>query len=231
MAVDVAGRRATRFAKVVVDVWWWVGLVGCSFLGGMFLAAPLLTKPLGIVAHGDLGSLHIDGADGAPGAGLRLSIADDSASERPLTSPDTVRAADPVLTRERRAYLEFRTNRWGFFYLANVMFLPYMAAGLLAIHLLRSFLADVLSADVFTIQNAKRLSKIGWLVIVLGIAVPQLEYWRAWLILRTAQLGGAALSPADPDGNGIWLGGVLVLVLAAAWRYGAELQQDRDLTV
>jgi hypothetical protein len=231
MPVDVAGRRATRVAKVVVDIWWWVGLVVCSLFAGVFLAAPLLIKPLDIIARFDLGNVHIAGANGAPGVGLRLSIADDSVSKRALTSPDPVRASEPVLTREGRAHLDFRTSRWGFFYLANAMFLPYLAAALLAVHLLRSFLADVLTADVFTIQNAKRLSKFGWLIIAQGIAIPQLEYWRAWMILKTAQLDGAALTPADADGNNLWLAGVLVLVLAAAWRYGAELQQERDLTV
>jgi hypothetical protein len=51
------------------------------------------------------------------------------------------------------------------------------------------------------------------------------------MILNRIQVSGAGLSPASHDGNGLWLLGVLVLVLAAAWRYGAELQQEGDLTV
>jgi hypothetical protein len=155
---------------------------------------------------------------------------DDPASQ-PLTSPDALRASDAALVQESRARVEFRTGRWGFVYLVNALFLPLFAAMLFGVHLLRSFLADVLATDVFTTRNAKRLSNLGWLVIALCIAGPQLEHLRAWWILRSTPLGGASLSPASSDHGGLWLVGVLTLVLAAAWRYGAALQQERDLTV
>jgi hypothetical protein len=142
-----------------------------------------------------------------------------------------MRASDPVLQQQTQTRLEFRTRRWSFFYAANALFLPFMAAMLLGLRLLRSFLADVMAGEVFTPGNAQRLSKLGWLVIALGVAGPRLEYWRGWMVLQRAQLSGAALSPASTDTTGLWLVGVLVLVLAAAWRYGAELQQERDLTV
>jgi hypothetical protein len=162
--------------------------------------------------------------------GLQVSVPADQAS-RPLTSPDPLRASDPALMHESRARVEFRTSRWGFVYLVNALFLPFFAAMLFGVHLLRSFLADVLATDVFTSRNAKRLSNLGWLVIALCVAAPQLEQLRAWWILRSTPLSGASLSPASSDYGGLWLVGALTLVLAAAWRYGAELQQERNLTV
>ena|SRR5688572_9067397 len=231
MPVDPAGRRATRIAKVVVDVTWWVSLALSTVLVGVFLSAPLL-EGSGFAARFDWNSFHVDDRSGPPGLGLQVAIATDSASTLPsLASPDTMRASNPVLEQQVNTRLEFGTRRWGFLYVANATLLPFFAAMLLGIYLLRSFLADVLDTEVFTTRNAKRLSTLGWLLIVVGIAGPQLEYWRAWMILRRIQLSGGALSPAGSDGNGLWLVGVLVLVLAAAWRYGAELQQERDLTV
>jgi hypothetical protein len=99
------------------------------------------------------------------------------------------------------------------------------------LHLLRSFLADVLRTSVFTVRNAKRLSTLGWLLIAIGVAGPWLERWRGSLILRRIDLDGVALSPASADTSMLWLVGVFALVLAAAWRYGAELEVDRHLTV
>jgi hypothetical protein len=108
---------------------------------------------------------------------------------------------------------------------------PLLQGAGFGVHLVRSFLADVLATDVFTTRNAKRLSNLGWLVIALCIAGPQLEHLRAWWILKSTPLSGGSLSPASSDYGGLWLVGVLTLVLAAAWRYGAALQQERDLTV
>jgi MYXO-CTERM domain-containing protein len=55
---------------------------------------------------------------------------------------------------------------------------------------------------------------------------------RTWIILRRSALSETMLMrPADADGNGLWLVGMLALVLAAAWRHGADLQQQSDLTV
>jgi hypothetical protein len=231
MVVDPAGRRAARIAKVVIDVSWWLGLGLSVVLLTVFLAAPLLHRS-GFLAHFEWNEFHVDDGDGLPRIVLKVSTSGDPAlPSRSVTSPDTIGVSDPELTRAVDTRLEFGTRRWGFFYVVNAMILPFFGAMLLGVHLLRSFLADVLASDVFTARNAKRLSILGWLLIALGVAGPQLEYWRSWIILRWIELNGADLAPASSEGNGIWLVGVVVLVLAAAWRYGAELQQDRDLTV
>jgi hypothetical protein len=231
MAVDRAGRRATRIAKVFMDLTWWLGLGLLIVLSCTLLAAPWL-EGSGVVAGFDWNAFHLEGGQGPPRIGVGVSVTTDSASTAlSLTSTDTIQAANPVLERKADTRLEFRTRRWGFLYATNWMLMPLFAAILVGVHLLRSFLADVLKAEVFTTRNAKRLSTLGWLIIALAVANPQLERWRSWMILERIQLRGASLSPADPEGTGLWFVGVLVLVLAAAWRYGAELQEERDLTV
>jgi hypothetical protein len=216
MALDLAGRRATRVAKIALDLMWWAGLALSGIATLLFLLSPLVIRDSGFRL----------------GVGVPVSVAAGSGSTvRPLTSADTMRVSQPVLEAEPRTRLEFHTRDWGFFALAHVIYLPLIAAALAAGLLLRRMLADVLSADVFTARNAARLWRVGWLVILLSIAAPALERWRASLILGRTRLSGASLSPSDWDGSGLWFMGVLFLVLASAWRYGVELQQDRDLTV
>lgn len=228
--MDVAGRRATRFAKVVIDVSWWLGLLLSVFLVAMFLTAPLL-EGRGYQVRFDWASFEVNDGAGAPGLGVLVSLPGDATVLPALTSPDTVQASAPVLVRDGPVELQFRTRHWGFLYAASFLLLPVIAAFLVVLHLLRSFLGDVLRTSVFTVRNAKRLSTLGWLLIGIAVAGPWLERLRGSLILRRIDLDGVALSPASADTSMLWLVGVLVLVLAAAWRYGAELELDRHLTV
>lgn len=231
MAVDVSGRRATRFAKVVVDVNWWLGLLMCTFLIAVFLTAPLL-EGRGYQVRFNWASFELDQGAGPPGLGLLVAIPGDSTVPLPtLSSPDTLIASAPVLVRDGPVELQFHTRESDFMYAASLLLLPLIAACLVVLHLLRSFLADVLRTSVFTVRNAKRLSTLGWLLIAIGVAGPWLERWRGSVILGRIDLDGVALSPASTDTSLLWLAGVLVLVLAAAWRYGAELELDRQLTV
>lgn len=97
-----------------------------------------------------------------------------------------------------------------------LLFVP-MVLGLLW---LRAFLRDVIAGDVFTIANSTRLYRIGWLMIAAALA-------KVLALTFTSGVGRLVTGVAQPD----LLSGLLVLVLASAWRYGSELQNDRDLTV
>jgi hypothetical protein len=232
MSVDVAGWRAARVAKAFVDLIWWVMLVAIVFVAGIFVAAPLLPDGRFMVRF-DWDGVQIHGHKGtSPMAAVGLLVEDGRRppGRRPVNSADTLRAANAVLEQETHSELEFYTRRWGFFYAANALFLPIMAALLFGLHLLRSFLRDVLAADVFTNRNARRLLTLGWLLIAFGLIGPVLESLRARLILKHTGLSGGVLSSASSD-NDLLLVGLLALVIAAAWRYGVELQQERELTV
>ena len=217
MPIDVAGNRATRLAKAGTDLLWWAALAFSVILVTLFLLSPLLLK----------------NDSGVNTVAVQVSFGDSAHKTVSLDSRDTPRASELVLTeRNTTHHLEFHTTDWPLFVMVNWVFLPLLAALLFGVHLLRSFLADVLAADVFTRRNAGRLSRLGWLAIGLGIAGPPLEYWRSSIALARTRLETAALTPATPEWDeGSALFGLLLLVLASAWRYGAELQQERDLTV
>ena len=217
MPLDSAGRRATRLAKIGIDLVWWVALVFGGLLAILFVLSPVL----------------LTNGSGLNKVGVEVSISNSGIRTTPLSSADAGLASDIVLEdRNPTRRLEFRTTQWRWFLMINWAILPAIATLLFGTNLLRSFLADVLEARVFTATNATRLSNFGWLVIAMGIAEPLLNRWRSWMVLSRLEPTGPALVPAQLDWNtGSLTLGVLLLVLASAWRYGAELQQERDLTV
>lgn len=92
---------------------------------------------------------------------------------------------------------------------------------------IRALLRDVLAGAVFTLDNARRIARVGWLLIAFAAV-------RALLPMLGALAGGgrqgvvvlllALVQPAV-------FTGLLVLAIASAWRYGVELQNERDLTI
>jgi hypothetical protein len=216
MAIDTAGRRAARLARFWVTAMWWVVVGFTALVAAVVILSPVLVK-------NGVNSLAINvESEGAPGTAV------------PLSSTDAARVFDAQLEVAPGAQkLQFRTSRPGLVLLVMTSLLPVLLGALVVAYQLRAFLGDVLDGDVFTPANASRLSRLAWVTIALGIAAPLAEYATSWLILRTVPLSGAVLSPAASSDT--WAApvaaGLILLVLAAAWRYGAELQRERDLTV
>ena len=227
MPVDRSGRRAARIAKVVVDVTWWAGLVLACVLVAVFLAAPALERT-GVVATFEWNRFSVDAGHGLPRSVVRLAVDDSLVA---IAAIQTVNDGTMAKTERREAQIEIATRRWGLFYSANAPTVAMVLAILGMVFVVRAFLAAVLSGEVFTTENGRRLAILGWMLVAIGIAGPHLERLRAWMFLDTIRASGDSLAPARADGNGLWLVGVLVLVLAAAWRYGCDLQAERDLTV
>ena len=213
METALPGRRATRLAKILLDVGWWLVIVGG-------VLALLLTILLPVLK------------EGGPywGTSLKVSIADDVAQRlMPLSSPDTLVVREPVFT-DVKAVLKFDIFGFGAILLMWVVALPFFAAVIFGLHLARSFLSDVLAGKVFSTANAQRLTRLGWLLIAGGVALPVLRFFYSAVLVKRAALEGVPFSVGG-GGMGIVFPGILVLVVAGAWRYGAELQKDRDLVV
>jgi hypothetical protein len=152
---------------------------------------------------------------------------------RTLTSADTSRAFSVVLEEQRgEQTLALRTHDSVLFVVANLLMFPAVAAMLSWVHLLRGILRDVLQARVFTDANARRLSGMGWLLIGICVAMPVLARARSWFVLTRVQVSGADPAPFGPELSS-WglLSGLLLLSLAYVWKYGVELQRERELTV
>lgn len=216
METNVAAARPTRIAKAVIDIIWWLVLVGTVLVVVWLLLPPVLLHNLGLhpTVEAEVALEH--------GSVLRTV---------PLASPDAVVASHPVL-HEAQARLAFQTSRWGLKLVSTLVLLPGLVGALLVLQLLRRLLHDVREGAVFTADNARRITWLGWLLVAMGLLEPVLGNARTALILMRAKLTGVSLAPA-PAGGGwdLLLPGLLVLVLAVVWHYGVELQQERDLTV
>lgn len=210
MVEDVGGRRVSRVARVLVDVLWWLGLVATIGVAGWVLASPVVMAETGFTPEVDVDVTLVEGA-----------------------GPQTVRleSTDATLEVEQARLQVTTSDRW-FHFLATAMMLPVLGLTLWGLHLLRSFLHEVSSGKVFTATNATRLTRLGWLLVVIGFVAPLTNRGRAWLALEHLQLREVVVSPpGDILMQPMVLAGVLLLVLASAWRYGVQLQRDHDLTV
>lgn len=213
---DVSGRRATRIAKWAVEALWWLGvLVAAGLLGW------LVISPVAMVAYGV-----------TPEVGVDVSVPEHlTAGDTTLTASASTLAGPPRLEWDaERGHLEAETASWWFHFVSIGLMLPLIAGVLWGVGMLRSFLSDVRAGDVFTDANARRLYRLAWLVVALGVAAPVVDYARGWAFLELAEVSGP-VGPTASWSIGPFLLGALVLVLAASWRYGVELQREHDLTV
>jgi hypothetical protein len=224
MSVDSTGRRATRIAKLFVDLTWWVGLTLSALLIVVVLTAPLLER-WGYAARFGWNNFHIENGREPPA--LVVRVASPASGQHAVPADSTQARIEPSPV----ASLQLPTRSWPLLFAGSATVIVNVAAMLWGVYLLRRFLADVLSGETFTTRNARRLSRLGWLVIVVAILGPQVERLRTWIILDRAEVTDALFVPADTNAGAMWLVGVLALVLAAAWRHGADLQQQSDLTV
>lgn len=209
-----SSRGVTRLAKFVVDTAWWLGIAASVVILLLVLFWPLATpEGLDPTVHGE------------------VSISDEAAmrllSQSAAAGANSVEVAD---LDDLKGRLELRPLKWWLVLLGGLVALPGVAAGLLGLHLLRSFLRDVLKGEVFSAANARRLSLIGWLMVIAGAVLPILEFAYSLFLIRRAGIGDLPIG-VGIDSFGFVVPGLFVLVVAAAWRYGVDLRQDHSLTV
>ena len=206
------GSRVIRVARILVGLGWWVTIAGIGVAVVLTLLWPQLNE--------------------GPYWGVRVhvSIPDEAVQgSLSLTSPDTLVARAPSL-QDVEGSLRVELHGAGSVLLEWILALPFFAALVFGLHLARTFLREVAAGEVFSPENARRLSLLGWLLVSAGLILPVLDF------LRTSLLLGRADEQGVPLALRIWsmgtdLPGILVLVVAGAWRYGVELQRDRDLVV
>jgi len=114
-----------------------------------------------------------------------------------------------------------------FFYLSLLYIVPMWWSIVLARRILRT----VLEKRPFAPENARRLSWIGWIALGLAIVEPSLNYWAGHVVLGQLPGDGVPLTPFFDLNLDLLTGAFFVLVLAMVFRYGAELEAERALTV
>ena len=103
---------------------------------------------------------------------------------------------------------------------------------LLVLHQLRRLLGTLSEGRPFVRDNADRLRKLGWAVILVELTLATLRMAEGLYVAWRFERPGLELWPfrLDLPVSGLFVGAVL-LVVAEAFRRGAQLEEDQALTV
>ena len=106
----------------------------------------------------------------------------------------------------------------------TLLWLPVLAQ-------LRRLLGALSAGQPFVRENAGRLRRLGWTLIVVQLALAAIRIGEAGFVTARFQRPGLQLwMPFDIPVAGLFVGAVL-LVAAEAFRRGAQLEEDQALTV
>ena len=198
-----------RATTIAVGVVWWVSLAA------VVIASGLLVLVATHLAAG--GTLKLDSFFNLPSSAYRLSGPQLSSSAAALglsTAP-----------------LSFSRPRPGFVLVSGVVLAVAASAWLYILHQLRGLLAALRAGATFVSQNELRMRRIGIAVIAFELG-HALAVWAAGLYLEhTLVARGVRLRAHFALNVTVILLGLLLLVLAAAFRLGTELADDQALTV
>jgi hypothetical protein len=98
--------------------------------------------------------------------------------------------------------------------------------------LLDHVVAGIVSGSAFTEENAVRLRTIGLLVVIESLASPALEFLASTWIGRQVEVAGASVIAAFPVPSlSAFLMGWLVVIVGEAFRHGAAMREEQELTV
>ena len=118
------------------------------------------------------------------------------------------------------------------FVLQFALVYPLLGIGLLVLYQLRKLFATLVDKNPFNAENVRRIRIIGWAVISATILKAVLNTLVGAYFAQIIHLPGVELLAGIriEDFSGVLLGAI-VLILAEVFRHGADLQEDRDLTV
>jgi hypothetical protein len=127
--------------------------------------------------------------------------------------------------------LRFQTNKRRIQFLSlldNIVF-SLLILGLA--YIVRQFLVDVIDGNVFSLENARRLKWIGWLLLVIALFKPIYDFITARWVFSIVRVQNPVLSPPIEPDIVLILVSLFILILSAAFRYGVVLEKEHSLTV
>lgn len=95
----------------------------------------------------------------------------------------------------------------------------------------RRIFANLKAGQPFIPENVRRIRAIGLLVILTCLVQSFLGFGLGMILAKNLAIEGVTIRPQLNFGLDGILVGLAILVLAEVFRYGAALQEDRDLTV
>jgi hypothetical protein len=96
---------------------------------------------------------------------------------------------------------------------------------------LRRIFRSLVDGSPFTLDNARRIRWIAWIVIGGELLGPLVEYGAQLYVMANFEVQGMTLNADIGLDFSTVFAGFVLLVIAELFRVGAGLQKDRDLTV
>lgn len=202
-------RRSLSALNLVLDAMWWLSIAAIAVVGALLVLLAL---------H----AIH----SGAISVASYLELQPSSyhlASSRLGGSPGALRAVS--------AQISFSRPRTVFVLLAGGILGVAGAWWLTILHQLRRLVASARAGRMFASANAGRIQLIGIAVICFEIARSVAAWAGSVYLEHTVSARGLSLRSHFAVSIPVLLVGLLLLVLAAAFRLGAQLQEDHDLTI
>lgn len=219
---------ALDVSRTVVEITWWLTLAGVLLLAGAsswrVASGSGSCLPILASAEARVSGVPLTQLRGDDPAGMVRQRTLDGSSADPArfgvsdVSVDDVRATvtyrpGPMLSALALAPAVFFATLW-----------------LLGLHHLRRLLRDVREGTIFTLGNARRISQLGLLILASAVSLPLFRFLQGVILSRGFTSETIHFVVETPPVEIVFLG-LFTLVLSQIWRYGVELQGERDLTV
>lgn len=132
---------------------------------------------------------------------------------------------------EATGELRMLTTRRGLHYLGLLGYAVGVAIAWWVLWMIRAVVKSALEGRPFERVNSRRLRNAGLVILVGSVAWPLSQYFLAVHVLKRVAVQGLPLAAAVPFSSDPMLIGLLLLVLAAVFSHGADLEDERSLTV
>jgi Protein of unknown function (DUF2975) len=202
-------KRSLSVLKLVLDGLWWLSIAAITLVGALVVL---------LAAH----AIHSGAISVVSYLQLRPSTYKLIANQ--LGGPSAE-------IRNVSAALAFTRPRAAFVLVAGAILAVAGAWLLTVLHQLRQLVGSAQKGEMFAPANAGRIQRIGIAVIGFEL-VRSVAEWAGSLYLKdNVSTRGLSLRSHLALNIPVLLVGLLLLVLAAAFRLGTQLQEDHDLTV
>ena len=208
---------SARVVKTWFDIVFVIGVAGgCLFTLWLVISPLVMSSP---ESPGD----------------VAIPVSMGTGSLRPVITLQQIESTSGDVANPRivdgRGELRFETSSWAMQFFTSLVMLFGIAVVLYLVYLVRAILKTVLEGQPFAAVNVRRIRIIGSVLIALGFLVPAIEYLVARTVLARVTLQGIDVNPPFDIREDTVVAGLLVLVLATIFAYGAQLERDKSLTI
>jgi hypothetical protein len=144
-------------------------------------------------------------------------------------SPNEV--IEAAFVEEAEGTLRLETNSTLLILIANAAKLVTSIGLAYVFYLLRAVVQAILDGVPFTAENSRRIRRLGYAVLLVGLVQHAVQYIAANEILNRLPTAVPAFQPGPTFNTELILVSLLILLLAHIWSYGLDLERDRALTI